>query len=73
MTFIFGYCRLWRTLTITKSQLFQFTLLFTLYHMNLGLRRMYLRWSARMAQFLFIQAWQFSPFWLTGVRYYGEQ
>ena len=29
-------------------------------------RRMYLRWSARVAQFLFNQACQFSPFWLTG-------
>ena len=25
---------------------------------------MYLRWSARVAQFLFNQACQFSPFWL---------
>ena len=29
-------------------------------------RRMYLRWSARVAQFLVNQACQFSHFWLTG-------
>ena len=36
-------------------------------------KRMYLRWSARVAQFLFNQSCQFSPFWLLAERYNGEE